>query len=137
MKTSYYTHAASLDRNKFFLVRISVGSPRFLKCDSVVNFLAPEREWFELSKASYDKKYIAKLNKIGVEAIKSEFTKLRKIAGKREIVLLCYESLSPEKVAEGQCCHRKTFVKWWEQKTGEKIAEISPHHQVQIQQTLL
>jgi hypothetical protein len=137
MKTSYYTHAASLNRTKFFLVRTSLGSPRFLKCDENAQFLAPDREWLDLSESAYRRKYIAKLNKFGVPAFKSEFSKIQKAAGKREIVLLCYESLSPEKVAEGQFCHRRIFADWWEQQTGEKVAEVSPHQKVQIQPTLL
>ena len=127
MKTSYYTHAASLNKTKFFLVRTSIGSPRFLKCDCNASFIAPEQDWLDLTEASYRRKYIAKLNKFGVAQFKSEFAEIQKSAGKREIVLLCYESLSPEKVAEGQFCHRRIFADWWEQQTGEKVEEVTPH----------
>ena len=137
MKTSYYNHAASLDRNKFFLVRTSLGSPRFLKCDHSADFLSPEHDWLDLSEASYRRKYIAKLNKFGVPAFKSEISKLKKLAGKREIILLCFESLAPDNVADGQFCHRRIFAKWWEEQTGEAVPEFSPHAGAKVQQTLL
>ena len=124
MKTSYYAAAAKLDRKAFFLVRTSLGSPRFLKCDCSLPAMTPESEFLDLEEGSYKRKYVAMLNRIGVPAFKKHFQELKKAAKGREVVLLCFESLSAENVADGQFCHRRIFADWWKKQTGETIEEI-------------
>ncbi len=125
MRTSYYAAAAKLDRQKHFLVRTSLGSPRFMKCDAAMPELMPRREFLELGEADYRPAYVAMLEKIGVPALKRRFAEIAKLAGNKEIVLLCFEALRPDQIAEGQFCHRRMFADWWREKTGERIDELA------------
>lgn len=72
------------------------------------------------------KEYHAQLRAVGVEDIRKQLEAVKKAAGRREVLLCCFESLAPDKVAEGQWCHRRLFADWWKEKTGEEIAEYQP-----------
>ena len=125
MKTSYYSAAAKLDRKKYFLVRTSIGSPRFLKCDYSMQTIAPDQDFLSLDEMDYKREYSKKLTRLGSVALAKEVSEIQKMAGKKEVVFLCFESLSPDNVENGQFCHRRIFAKWWERKTGESIDELS------------
>lgn len=124
MKTSYFARAFRLPRSDFFIVRISVGAPRSGKCDAFLPSLAPT--WVMLKEGYGQKEYFAQLLGVGVEDIQQQLGSLEKEASGREVLLCCFESLSPDKVAEGQWCHRRLFADWWERKTGTLIAEYQP-----------
>lgn len=124
MKTSYYARAFKLPRDQFFIVRISVGAPRGGKCDAFMPELAPT--WDMLNAGYGTKEYFPMLKKTGADAIGRRFAELRAEAAGREILLCCFESLSPEKVEAGQWCHRRMFADWWKAQTGEVIEEFSP-----------
>jgi hypothetical protein len=117
--TSYYA-SRKLDRNKHFLVRTSIGSPRFLKCDCTMMSLAPERGMLGLDGDTYQRRYLALLEKTGAPAITAELRRITRQAAGKTPVLLCFEALrSPD-----QFCHRRMFAKWYEEKTGTVIPEL-------------
>jgi hypothetical protein len=125
MLTSYYA-SKLLDPNEHFLVRTSIGAPRYCRhrIDATLEMLYPHPNWLTLKQPTYTRRYITMLNGLGVPAIEKALAALRSQAGKREIVFLCFESLSPKNVSEGQFCHRRIFAKWWHEQTGEEIAEL-------------
>ena len=124
MKTSYFARAFRLPRSEFFVVRISIGAPRGGKCDSFIPSLAPT--WAMLEEGYGEKEYFTQLHAVGVEDIQQQLVAVEGEAKGREVLLCCFESLAPVKVAEGQWCHRRLFADWWEQKTGILIAEYQP-----------
>lgn len=123
--TSYYANR-KLDRARHYLVRTSVGSPRFVKCDDLCLELAPERAWIGLAEAPYRERYLGKLESLGIERMTELMTELQKRAAKdgKVPVLLCYEALHPPQVAAGQFCHRRLFARWYEAKTGQLFPEL-------------
>ncbi len=58
--------------------------------------------------------------RIGGKLIRSELQSLERLAGRREVVLLCFEALRDRK----QWCHRRYFAAWWYARTGEIVAEV-------------
>lgn len=124
LKTSYYARAFRLPRDQFFIVRISIGAPRGGKCDAFMPELAPT--WAMLNAGYGKEEYFPMLGAVGLPAIKRRLAELRTQAAGREVLLCCFESLSPDKVAEGQWCHRRYFADWWWSHTGETINEFSP-----------
>lgn len=80
-----------------------------------------------LEERDYQKAYFKKLDKSGVAVIKKRLSELQKTAGKKTLVLLCFESLSDENLCEGQFCHRTMFAKWFKKKTGIQIEEHCHH----------
>ena len=119
INTGYFA-SKKLDRSKHYLVRTSVGSPRFCKCDESFPALAPEPEWIGLTEAEYRPLYIAKLDALGTEQITEWLELLADESGGKTPVLLCYEALKKP----GQFCHRRIFSEWYEGKTGISIPEL-------------
>jgi hypothetical protein len=124
VKTSYFARAFRLPRADFFIVRISIGSPRGGQCDAFLPSLAPTREMLEEGYGADE--YFAQLQGVGLENIGKQLAAVEKAAKGRKVLLCCFESLAPEKVAEGQWCHRRLFAEWWEHKTGAIISEYQP-----------
>lgn len=124
--TSYYARALKLPKDKFFVVRTSIGAPRWGQADGDLLELAPTRDMLDLEETPYRRKYVSLLKKVGVDAIRNELSRLSKKAAGRTLVLCCFESLSEENVEDGQFCHRRIFADWWEKQTGEVIPEYLP-----------
>ncbi len=72
------------------------------------------------------KKYLEHLEQKGVVLIRKCLKAIAYKAGGRQVLLCCFESLSADKVAAGQWCHRRIFADWWQKKTGHTIAELYP-----------
>lgn len=127
MQTSYYA-SKLLDPARQYLVRVSTGAPRYCKhrVPGSLPLLYPDREWLGLEERAYTRRYLAMLSRVGVEPIRAALASLGKDAGGRELVLLCFESLSAENLKKGQFCHRRIFARWWFEQTGEDIPELRP-----------
>ena len=125
MLTSYYA-SKKLDRTRHYLVRTSIGAPRFLKCDDSCLELAPKREWIGLPEPEYKVHYLQKLESLGAAKITELLQELetRATLQNKTPVLLCYEALHPHQVAEGQFCHRRLFAEWFEKETGRVLGEL-------------
>jgi hypothetical protein len=109
--TAYYA-SKKFDRAKHYLVRISIGSPRWMNTDDVCLDFAPNRAWLTLDVKSYFDKYDARLEGVGIRRVKSMLDALTVRAKGNAVVLYCFESLSPENVAKSQWCHRQVFSEW-------------------------
>lgn len=125
MLTSYY-RSPLLDPSQHFLVRTSVGPPRFCphRMDASLELLYPEKAWLKLKRRAYTARYSDRLRSVGFESVSKAIDGLKAQAGSRELVFLCFESLSPPLVAKGQFCHRRIFADWWFVITGEEIPEL-------------
>ena len=67
--------------------------------------------------AEFATKYIARLERIGVERIEQRFAGISAAHDGRGLVLLCYEPA-------GEPCHRRLFATWLEQQTGQHVPEL-------------
>jgi hypothetical protein len=84
-----------------------------MKCDDVCLDLAPTREMLALGRSEqYLDAYIDRLEVLGVKGVMAMLDTLSIKAQGKAVVLLCFESLSPENVAKGQWCHRQIFAEW-------------------------
>jgi len=104
-------------------VRISVGAPRFplgYDLEEHIPELYPTWAMLKMEPEQYDALFFAKLEKVGVERLRSISTAIAERHGGRRLVLLCYEDV----LGKGQSCHRRGFAKWWLEKTGVEIREI-------------
>lgn len=121
MKTARYSNK-SITNDKHIPIQISLGSPKF-KLQYTVNgkmlMLAPQYSLLrENNKIEYQRKYIERLEHIGVDRIKDALSSFSQEG--KEIVLLCFEDVTKD----GNWCHRRMFADWYELKTGEKIDEL-------------
>jgi hypothetical protein len=104
------------------MVQITLGDPKFAlpyRIDHKLPILAPLPVIFgypdyEIFKMGYRKQ----LNMEGFNRIKEE---LDRVAKRGKItVLLCFEDIrKPE-----QWCHRRIFAEWWEEQSGQEVAEL-------------
>lgn len=116
--TSYF--ASQKITPEHAVIRISIGHPRWKLPYQVAGklpALMPDRAWFELEKAEYEKFYLARLDALDPEAVATEIVD---ISGTRPAVLCCFE-----KPIEGEFyCHRQLLAAWFESKTGRKVEEL-------------
>jgi len=90
------------------------------KIEGYLKELAPTRDMFGLPYNIYRPKYLAILNKLGVDRIREL---LLSVTDGKDVVLLCFEDLrKPDK-----WCHRRIFAEWWQEQTGEKVKELQEY----------
>jgi uncharacterized protein (DUF488 family) len=125
ISTSYYA-CRKIDRQRHYLVRTSIGAPRFLCCDEVCLEFVPERGWIGLAEADYRPLFVAKLDLLGPDNVKRLLNELETHANAvgKEAVLLCFEALHPKQVAAGQFCHRRILADWCQARLGRVIPEL-------------
>lgn len=116
--TSYFSKQAKKvpDENTSY-ASIAVGYPKFNLPFELkhVSSIKPYGVFGKYEGDEYYKKYMERLEKIGVDRI---YEDLKNAQGDKEnLVLMCYEKNADE-------CHRRMFAEWWLQKTGEIIEEI-------------
>jgi hypothetical protein len=112
-------------------VRTSMGNPRFLPQSAEwprAELLVP---WGlrQYERAEFQAKYRARLDKHGVDKIRRVLRAIWHQHGERPLALLCFEDL-----ARGDWCHRRMFVAWWLEQTGEELHEFGDdrHHPEQL-----
>ncbi len=128
--TSRYQSGDLIWRSGAVPVRITVGHPRFklgFELGATVRELAPDRSMFGLSDAEFSLVYAERLESLGVEVIRSLLRQISEALGGRDLVLLCFEDLTKP----GEWCHRRTFARWWEERTGERVEELGKDDAVQ------
>jgi Domain of unknown function DUF488 len=105
-------------------VRISLGFPRFKLHYALTEKLGdpmPDRAWLSLEESTYRKRYLSRLETVGVEKIRADMAAiLKRHPGKDALVLLCYEDTRKA----GEWCHRTMLAEWWTEKTGEVVTEL-------------
>lgn len=97
-------------------VRISLGRPENLAVADSLTDLMPFGIFRRYEGAEFDRRYRARLDRIGVEKIAATFRDLGLAYGGTPLVLLCFEP-------PGQPCHRRTFADWWHRRTGVWVPE--------------
>jgi hypothetical protein len=75
-------------------------------------------------KAVFERRYVARLERHGLETIRAQLAELAAEHGADGLVLLCFEDLS---IA---WCHRRMFASWWERQTGERVLELTADGEV-------
>jgi uncharacterized protein YeaO (DUF488 family) len=73
----------------------------------------------EIGWDEFEADYIAKLDDFGPDMIRERLESLAVELGNAKLVLLCFEN-----VHEGQQCHRRTFARWFEERTGQPVPEL-------------
>lgn len=113
-------------RRDLVKVRITLGKPRFPLGYRYVEMkeLAPDGWMFHLEGDEFRRKYRQKLDDIGIEWLKVRFEEIRRSENRDEFALLCFEP-------PGEHCHRRDFAGWWEEKTGQTVAELEDPATVQ------
>ncbi|MGO9582193.1 MAG: hypothetical protein ACLP36_05235, partial [Acidimicrobiales bacterium] len=101
------------------------GNPRWplgyqLACN--LRALAPTRSMFGLPTDVFEQAYRARLDDLGVDAIRTLLQRCCDDAGNDRLALLCFEDLGKA----GTSCHRRMFAAWWHEATGEEVTELKP-----------
>ena len=129
MITARFTNK-NLDPDVHNMVQISAGDPKFslpYRIDHKLSMLAPLPAIFRYPDyAIFETEYRKQLDQTGVNRIQDE---LERVAHPDKItVLLCFEDIrKPD-----QWCHRRIFAQWWEEKTGQEIAELTERDPVKL-----
>lgn len=120
--TSRYSNKALSD-SEVYAVGISLGRPRFpidYRIREQKYMLAPERSMWGKTHEEFTKLYTEKLDKLGVEKVKSIIEEMILRANGKKLVLLCFEDIR----IEGEFCHRTTLGEWLEGNVGYEVEEL-------------
>jgi len=104
------------------LVRISLGRPKWVATDRIeaipyISELAPVGRLFHLEGDEFELRYREHLDAVGVERIDRRFRDVASAYGEQPLVLLCFEKSPAD-------CHRGSFARWWQERTGELVPEF-------------
>jgi len=124
--TARYSNYQGIAESELIPVRITLGHPRWqlpYQLGGIVKELAPTRELFKVrDDDEFDRRFCQHLDSIGLETIAAKLTDVFVAhPGTDGLVLLCYEDL---RVHGERSCHRRTFARWWEAKTGRPCPEL-------------
>jgi hypothetical protein len=103
-------------------VRSSVGPPWFWReaCRwPMASQLAPYRLIKIEDDEEFAARYVERLERHGVEAIRARLAEIAAQTGARDLVLCCFERVPSE-------CHRGTWARWWRARTGQAVPELRP-----------
>jgi len=70
----------------------------------------------------FEEIYRARLDDLGVDAIRALLQRCCDDAGNDRPLLLCFENLDEP----GKSCHRRMFATWWTENTSEAVPELEP-----------
>lgn len=117
----YFNPELQQNPDTYAVVRISVGTPRFLKYKPVawIKELAPIGLLEIKSKSEFRDRYIERLEYFGIDMITARLETLQEKG--KPVVLCCYEDI--RKLGD-TWCHRTMFADWFFEKTGERISEL-------------
>lgn len=102
-------------------VRTSLGKPKFFEYAFVsLNLLMPKGNMLRMAYAQYHENYMNHLESNAL-AIENAMIELNEMYPNQTMVLMCFENVSKK----DSWCHRTMFAKWWENRTGVKVHEIS------------
>ena len=105
------------------VVRISLGKPSWYPLGGVdlpyVKALAPAGWYFnEPDEAVFERRYRHQLHRTTVPRVMQMLHEVAEEAGASRLVLCCFE-------VDPMTCHRSMFARWWLEKTGEEIWDLS------------
>jgi hypothetical protein len=121
--TSRYQNGEVIAGSGLVPIGVTRGYPQFnlkgYKPVRNLQVLAPTKEMGTIKDDDeFEAAYRRKLDAIGVDAIRDLLTE---VGGGGDVVILCYEHIGHQ---GEKSCHRRTFARWWEEKTGEAVTEI-------------
>jgi hypothetical protein len=124
--TSRYQSRKLLSNPALAKVRITLGSPRFLRpdwytLDATLMKLAPTRQTFHAEGAEWRRLYVAQLEELTPGGVLLMLVQTREDVGGRDLVLLCYENVL-ESTDE---CHRRLLADWLAERTGLIVPELT------------
>jgi hypothetical protein len=67
--------------------------------------------------AEFTRRYVERLDRFGVAHFQRRFAEISAAHDGRGLVLFCFE-------LAGEPCHRFTFARWFEGRTGEHVPEL-------------
>ncbi len=129
--TSVYTSSwgVALAEPEAVPVRISVGCPGAAKQAPFIGALAPLGLFGkDLPPDAFAAGYRARLDRYGVEGIRSRIERVARQHPDRPVLLCCFEKNPAD-------CHRGLLSEWWRAQTGEAIPEWEPSRQPDPQLT--
>ena len=101
-------------------VGITVGRPKFplgYTIAAEINELKPTGLLHITDNAEFDRRFRARLDRIGVDALARRFEAIGARHGGERLVFLCFEK-------PGEHCHRRTWAEWWTERTGQPVPEL-------------
>ncbi len=105
-------------------VQTSIGRPKFPLRYDLTEQAKRLMPWgllsADLSEADFTAHYRARLDKVGVDALRRLFYVISGRHGGARLILLCFEDVNA-----GKFCHRRVFAAWWEERTGHHVPELS------------
>jgi Domain of unknown function DUF488 len=102
-------------------VGISIGKPKF-PLGYTPLYLREAAPWGlrEITdNDEFSSRYVARLNRLGVDLFLQRFAEISAKHDGRGLVLLCYE---PARAF----CHRRVLGSWYEEQTGQRVNELLP-----------
>lgn len=107
-------------------VRTSVGPPKYFEHRPLATWEAvyPQYNWLKLAYDDYRERYLAKLDKYGVDDMRADIEALSEICRDhvetQRLVLCCYETLAKP----GAWCHRSMLSQWLTDNMGIEVLEL-------------
>jgi len=108
-------------------VGISIGKPKFPLGYECI-YLREAAPWGLREIADHDEfseRYVARLNRLGIDLYLQRFAEISDEHDGRGLVLLCFEPA-------GVLCHRRVLARWLEEQTGQEVPEIRSCEQLQL-----
>ncbi|MBB4663162.1 DUF488 family protein [Conexibacter arvalis] len=87
-----------------------------MRCSEITPWGLVSAKAKELTADEWRERYVARLERHGVEKIQQRFETLYREYGKHPLALLCWE----ENPAD---CHRSYFADWWAARTSQVVPE--------------
>lgn len=116
-------HVSSLASPNVVPVRTSMGKPKFklgYALEESMSSVMPDGWMLKLDPKPFVDAYMAKLERVGINAIMDEINAISKRHGGATPVLLCYENIE-----DGvSYCHRRIASTWIEKKVGIVVPEF-------------
>lgn len=115
----YRSPVSLLQPERRTIIGITLGAPRFrlpYPLAGNLKMLAPHYSYFRSEYDVYRPRYRSQLDRLGVPRI---LQALNELSGGEDVVLLCYENLATD-----TWCHRTMFAEWWEEQTGQLVADL-------------
>lgn len=104
-------------------VQTSIGRPKFPIDYELHERIRDLMPWGllgkELSNDEFTHRYREQLDRLDLDALRTQFDAISKRHDGKRVVLLCFED-----VRAGKLCHRRVFADWFRERTGQRIREV-------------
>jgi uncharacterized protein DUF488 len=120
LATSYYAAGERIRHSGMLGVGISVGKPPWPLPypHTFLDSAAPYGLLQVADQETFEARYVERLDRIGVDHFRDEFSVIATEHDAQGLALLCFEKAGEE-------CHRRLWAYWWERQTGEHVPELA------------